>query len=152
MRYAEHIRCNHVQWFQMRQAAIDPQGGEMTRRTILVVDDDPGIVTMVSAMLKRDVYVTITAHSGKEALRAYAQSKPDLILLDLAMPEMDGYEVVEAIRNQETEGDHTPIVLLTAHLQSYFAAINPDLKIDGYITKPVTAAKLRQDLKKLMPT
>lgn len=124
----------------------------MDNKTILVVDDDPGIVTLVETMLKRDGYTTIAAFSGEEALQQYEINKPHLILLDLAMPGMDGFEVIATIRNREQGIRHTPIVLLTAHAQQYYDNKSQNADIDGYIAKPVTGAKLREDLARFVFT
>jgi two-component system alkaline phosphatase synthesis response regulator PhoP len=119
----------------------------MPERSILIVDDDPGIVQLVVAILKRDGYRTLTAFDGPTALQSYEANAPDLILLDLAMPGMSGFEVIEAIREREGDSKHTLIVLLTAHAQSYFISTVNNVDIDGYIIKPVAADKLRQEIR-----
>jgi len=119
----------------------------MAGRTILVVDDDPGIVTLIITMLKKDGYTTLGAVNGREALEHYERARPDLILLDLAMPGMDGFKVLAEIRRRDrAAGRHTIVLLLTAHVQSYFPADGVEADADGYIAKPVTASKLRRDL------
>ncbi len=119
----------------------------MADRTILVVDDDPGIVALIVTMLKKDGYTTVTAVNGREALEKYERARPDLVLLDLAMPGMDGFEVLAEIRRRDrVAGRHTLVLLLTAHVQSYFPADGVEADADGYIAKPVTASKLRRDL------
>lgn len=119
----------------------------MAGRTILVVDDDPGIVALIVTMLKKDGYTTISALTGPQALEQYERARPDLILLDLAMPGMDGFDVLKEIRRRDRlAGRHTLVLLLTAHVQSYFPANGRGADADGYIAKPVTASKLRRDL------
>lgn len=119
----------------------------MAGRTILVVDDDPGIVTLIVTMLKKDGYTTVSALTGPQALEQYERARPDLILLDLAMPGMDGFDVLKEIRRRDRlAGRHTLVLLLTAHVQSYFPANGREADADGYIAKPVTASKLRRDL------
>ncbi len=123
----------------------------MAAHRILVVDDDPGIVTLITAILKRDGYNALSAYSGEDALALYASAHPDLILLDLAMPEVTGFEVLEELRQREAEtGRRTPIILLTAYTQSYFVSqgIHPD--VQGYLTKPVTSKKLLEDVRRLL--
>ena len=87
---------------------------------VLIVDDDPGIVILVSTMVKRLNCTVLSAHSGREALSLYEQSAPDIILLDLAMPGMNGLEVFKEIRQrEEAAARQTPILFLTAHAQTY---------------------------------
>lgn len=123
----------------------------MAPKTILVVDDDPGIVKLVETMLQRDGYDVLVAYNGREALRIHAANQPDLILLDLAMPVMSGLEVLREIRQQDGDRCRTPIVFLTAHAPGYFSERDPDIDdVEGYITKPVTLAKLRQEIMPLL--
>jgi CheY-like chemotaxis protein len=113
---------------------------------VLIVDDDPGIVILVSTMVKRLNCTVLSAHSGMEALSVYEQSAPDIILLDLAMPGMNGLEVFREIRRREEAGTRqTPILFLTAHVQTYYAS-RIDVEPDGYLAKPVTVDKLRTAL------
>ncbi len=122
----------------------------MPGKTILVVDDDPDIVRLVSMMLTREGFSPVPAHSGPEALAKYESHAPALILLDLAMPGMSGYEVVTAIRAREQDGCHTPIVLLTAHANSYFSRREMPDNVDGCLIKPVTAQQLRNEIQPLL--
>lgn len=120
-------------------------------KTILVVDDDPGIVKLVETMLRRDGYEVLVAFNGREALELHTTTPPDLILLDLAMPVMNGLEVLREIRQRDGTQRRTPIVFLTAHAQGYFSERDPDIDdVEGYITKPVTVAKLRQEIMPLL--
>jgi CheY-like chemotaxis protein len=120
-------------------------------KTILVVDDDPGIVKLVETMLQRDGYEVLVAFNGREALRIHAASQPDLILLDLAMPIMNGLEVLRELRQHDGDQRRTPVVFLTAHAQGYFSGRDPDVDdVEGYITKPITLTKLRQEIMPLL--
>ncbi len=123
----------------------------MTEKTILVVDDDPGIVTLMATMLRREGFATVAAYTGEEALSQYERQRPALILLDLAMPGMSGFEVAQEIRRREQGKARTPIVVLTAHAQSYYVSRQDELDADGYITKPLTMEKLRSELRQLIP-
>ena len=123
----------------------------MAPKTILVVDDDPGIVKLVETMLHRDGYEVLVAYNGREALQIHLDKRPDLILLDLAMPMMSGLDVMRAIRQQDGAQRRTPIVFLTAHAQGYFSERDPDVDdVEGYLTKPITLAKLRQEIMPLL--
>jgi len=104
-----------------------PQGAR-----ILVVDDEPAILRVVTANLVRHGFQTETAESGQQALRAYRQHAPDLILLDLGLPDMDGLEVIRAVRAQTS----TPIIVLTVRGGEREKVAALDLGADDYLTKP----------------
>ncbi len=80
------------------------------QRTVLVVDDDRKIVQLVRAYLERDGHRVVAAHDGRAALATFEAERPDLVVLDLMLPELDGYEVCRRIRAE----DDTPILMLTA--------------------------------------
>jgi signal transduction histidine kinase/CheY-like chemotaxis protein len=93
---------------------VDGLVGAVTSPVVLVVDDDKDIVAALEATLRAKGFAVAAAYNGREALQAVEKKHPDLILLDLRMPVMDGYEVIEAIKtNDETKG--IPIVVMTAH-------------------------------------
>ena len=122
----------------------------MAGKTILIIDDDPGIARLIALMLQHDGFDPIIAHSGQEALARYDAAPPDAILLDLAMPGMTGFDVLRAIRQREQGIRHTPVLFLTAHAQSYFVSREFAIDVDGYIVKPVTPQKLRAELQALL--
>jgi len=86
-------------------------------QTVLVVDDDPGILDMHSRLIEQAGLRAVTASNGREALTIVAEQTPDLILLDLMMPEMDGFAVLDELRAKESTRD-IPVIILTAHLLS----------------------------------
>ena len=86
-------------------------------QTVLVVDDDPGILEMNRRLVEQAGCRTLAAHNGREAMEVLAHTIPDLILLDLMMPEMDGFEVLEALHVRESTRD-IPVIILTARLLS----------------------------------
>ena len=86
-------------------------------QTVLVVDDDPGILDMQSRLIKQTGREAITARNGREALEIVEQTHPDLILLDLTMPEMDGFAVLDVLQSREATRD-IPVIILTARLLS----------------------------------
>ncbi len=88
--------------------------GQVASPVVLIVDDDRSIVGALSETLKRRGFAVVGAYDGAEAMAAVAQRQPDLILLDLMMPVMDGYEVIEALKGAEETRD-IPIVVMTAH-------------------------------------
>jgi two-component system KDP operon response regulator KdpE len=105
---------------------------------ILVVDDEPGIVRAVQTNLERHDFRVQTAATGETALRAYTRLRPDLVLLDLGLPDMHGHEVIRAIRNRA----NTPIVVLSAREAEQDKVMALDLGADDYLTKPFGVSEL----------
>jgi DNA-binding response OmpR family regulator len=104
----------------------------------MVVDDETRLVSLVESYLKQEGYRVVTAHNGREALSVANREKPDLIILDLMMPEMDGYEFMRQHR-----ADHnTPIILLTARVDDDEKVIGLELGADDYVTKPFRPREL----------
>ena len=109
------------------------------RAKILVVDDDAYVCESLAALLGTDGYTVVTAQSGSEALRCLYKERPDLVLLDVLMPGMDGWEVCRRIR----EMSDIPIVMLTALGQVKDRVRGLDLGADDYLVKPVAVEELR---------
>ncbi|MCI0854637.1 MAG: response regulator, partial [Chloroflexi bacterium] len=107
-------------------------------KKIMVVDDEPRLVSIVEAYLKQEGFEVQTASNGQEALFAVRESKPDLIILDVMMPEMDGYEFM---RHHRMEAE-TPIILLTAKVEEDDKVIGLELGADDYVTKPFRPREL----------
>lgn len=107
------------------------------QQTILVVDDTPDNLTMITSLL-RDLYRVKIAVSGKKALQiAFSNEPPDLILLDIMMPEMDGYEVCSQLKN-DSETRDIPVIFLTAKTEVEDEVKGFELGAADYITKPVS--------------
>jgi two-component system sensor histidine kinase/response regulator len=106
---------------------------------ILVVDDDPGVLFTIGSSLKRSGHTVHTAERGLEALRKVEAVSPDLVILDVMMPEMTGWEVCQRIR----EKSDVPIVMLTAIRQEDAVVQGLDLGADEYLIKPVRIKELR---------
>lgn len=102
-------------------------------RTILVVDDEKSIVDILSFNLKKEGYEVITAYDGEKALQISGEAPPDLILLDVMLPKLNGFEVCSAIRRTDTR---TPIIMLTAREEETDKVLGLELGADDYITKP----------------
>ncbi len=121
----------------------------MAGKKVLVVDDDVKTVELVKLYLERDGYRVITAYDGVEALRQAREGHPDLIVLDLMLPGMDGIEVCRTIR---TESD-VPIIMLTALTTDQDRLTGLDSGADDYVTKPFSpkelAARVRAVLRRL---
>jgi DNA-binding response OmpR family regulator len=110
----------------------------MTKRTILLVDDDHKIVDLVRMYLERDGYRVIAAYDGIEALEAARQKRPDLIVLDLLLPNLDGLDVCRILRAESK----VPIVMLTAKITEEDRLTGLDLGADDYVTKPFSPREL----------
>ncbi len=110
-------------------------------KTILIVDDSEPVVMLLKEFLRIKGFSVLSALSGMKALNILQQSSPDLVLLDLMMPGMDGYEVLSAIRkNKKTS--HLRVFMLTACSELKFRQKAMDLGADGYLTKPVNLTEL----------
>ncbi|MCS6844934.1 MAG: response regulator transcription factor [Caldilineales bacterium] len=107
-------------------------------KTVLVVDDKKELRTMVKAYLEAEGFRVVTAADGKEALFVARHEKPDLIVLDLMMPNMGGYEFIRA---HKREAD-TPIIILTAKLEESDKVLGLELGADDYVTKPFSLREL----------
>jgi len=107
-------------------------------KTIMVVDDEKRLVSLVESYLAQEGYRVVTANNGVEALPIASREKPDLIILDIMMPEMDGYEFM---REHRKELD-TPIILLTARVDDDERVIGLELGADDYVTKPFRPREL----------
>ncbi|MDX1437893.1 MAG: response regulator, partial [Anaerolineales bacterium] len=101
-------------------------------KTILVVDDEVRIVNLVQAYLEQEGFRVVTAADGQQALFVARYEKPDLVVLDIMMPGMDGYEF---IRQYRKESD-TPVILLTARVEESDKVLGLELGADDYVTKP----------------
>ena len=101
-------------------------------KTILVVDDKANVRTLVRDYLAQQGFHVLVADNGQNALYEARRAKPDLILLDIMMPEMDGFEFIRAYRKES----ETPVILLTARLEESDKVIGLELGADDYITKP----------------
>ena len=113
-------------------------------KTVLIVDDEKNIVDILSFNLKKEGFETIAAYDGKAALVQYSRKKPDLILLDIMLPLLDGFDVCREIRvNDKT----TPIIMLTAREEETDMVFGLDLGADDYITKPFSIRELQARVK-----
>ena len=124
----------------------------MAARKILVVDDEARLVDVLKAYLERDGYKVITAYDGKQALFLARREKPDLVLLDLMLPEVDGLEVCRTLRRDS----EVPIIMLTARSEETDKLIGLELGADDYITKPFSprevVARVRAVLRRAQAT
>ena len=113
---------------------------------ILVVDDEPKIVKLARDYLERGSYRVAQASNGSDALAAFRQEKPNLVVLDLNLPGMDGLDVCRAIRRESD----VPIIMLTARVEEMDRLIGLELGADDYITKPFTPRELVARIKAVL--
>lgn len=111
----------------------------MATRRILVADDEDNLRTMLAAALKFEGYEVYQAADGRESLRALKEHRPDLVVLDVMMPELDGFGVVKRMREA---GDRTPVIFLTARDSSADAVQGLGLGADDYLAKPFALEEL----------
>lgn len=120
------------------------------RARILVVDDDENILKLVEAMLIPQGYETVRASDGEKAIEAVRNQKPDLILMDIMMPKVDGYTACHAIKtNQATKA--IPVVMLSGLGYELNKKLSQQLGADGYITKPFSLHDLLDTINKYLP-
>lgn len=110
----------------------------VTKQKILIVDDDVNIAELISLYLTKECYDTRMVHDGEEALSVYEQYQPNLILLDLMLPGIDGYQVCREIRSKS----NLPIIMLSAKGEIFDKVLGLELGADDYIMKPFDSKEL----------
>jgi DNA-binding response OmpR family regulator len=110
-------------------------------KTILVVDDEPGILRLIEYQLQSEGYQVLTAVDGAEALGKAQGQLPDLMILDVMLPDMSGTQVCERLRSQPKTAD-LPIIMLSARAQVQDKVIGLQAGADDYVTKPVEMPEL----------
>ena len=118
-------------------------------KKILVIDDEPDTLRLVALVLKRQGYDVVTATEGKEGIKKAVTERPDLIILDVMMPGMDGFEVAKVLRSAK-ETSQLPILMFTAKGQLEDKLKGFEVGADDYITKPAHPAELLMRVKKLL--
>ena len=108
------------------------------KEKILIVDDEQRIVELVKAYLEKEGYLTIEASDGEAALELWRKEKPDLVVLDILMPQVDGLEFCREVRKESS----TPIIILSARTQEEDRLEGLDLGADDYVTKPFSPREL----------
>lgn len=119
------------------------------KQTILVVDDEQDLLDLIEYNLKKEDFDVLKAEDGKEGIKMARKHSPDLILLDIMMPKMDGLEAVEVIRNDE-ELKRIPIIFLTARGDEKTEVEGLNKGGDDYITKPISTTKLISRIKAVL--
>lgn len=121
----------------------------MAKRKILVVDDEKNIVELIHMNLERSGFQVITAYTGAEAISKIMNENPDLVLLDLMLPDIDGLEVCRIIKLNEKTKD-IPIIMITAKSEEADKVIGLGLGADDYITKPFGIRELEARIKTVL--
>ncbi len=118
----------------------------MSSKRVLVVDDEPHIVELVKLYLTNDGFGVDAAYSGTEALDKFRSNRPDLVVLDLMLPELDGWEVCRRIRRESD----VPIIMLTARDDDVDKIVGLELGADDYLTKPFNPRELLARVKAVL--
>ncbi len=118
----------------------------MIEAKILIVDDEKNIVELIKFHLKKESYRVIEAYKGKDALELFKKEKPDLIILDLMLPDMGGFEICKLIRKESK----VPIIMLTAKGEEVDKILGFELGADDYLTKPFSPRELLARIKAVL--
>ncbi len=108
-------------------------------KTVLIVEDEKNIVDILGFNLQREGYTTLEAYDGEDGLKKAQEEKPDLILLDVMLPKMNGFDVCRALRESH---NHVPVVILTAREEETDKVLGLEIGADDYITKPFSMREL----------
>ena len=122
---------------------------------ILIVDDDPDMRLAIGSVLRSRSYDVIEAGDGEEALRKLKEEKPDLMLLDLLMPKMDGFAVVKELKSTKESYSNIPILIISsireeASHRRYELEVGHELDVDEYIEKPIEPFILLERVQRLL--
>lgn len=121
----------------------------MHRKTILIVDDELSILVPLQFLMEKEGYISKLAQSGKEAIEQIARYKPSLVLLDIMLPDLDGYEIYQMIR-QRAEWAPIRVIFLTAKNRDADMAKGIAMGADAYITKPFSNTQLVEKIRELI--
>lgn len=124
-------------------------GKKPSKAKILVVDDEPNIVQTLKDRLEMNDYVVVTACNGDEGLKQAREEAPDLILLDVIMPILDGHEMLEKLR-QQAWGSDISVIMLTARSQAQDIQRARVCNIDDYIIKPFDLSELLEKIENIL--
>ncbi|MBN3039849.1 MAG: response regulator [Candidatus Omnitrophica bacterium] len=120
----------------------------MANERVLIIEDDPDIVEMISYNLQKEGYKIISALNGEDGLYLARRQRPDLIILDIMLPERDGFDICKTLRNQEATSQ-IPIIILSARSQEADKIVGLELGADDYVTKPFSPRELLARIKAL---
>ncbi|HET7788560.1 MAG TPA: response regulator [Myxococcales bacterium] len=121
----------------------------MAKKRILIVDDEPNIVTSLEFLMRREGFEVDIAADGEQALRAVGRIVPDLVLLDIMLPRLNGFEVCEKLRN-DPRSAQVKIVMLTAKGRDTDVAKGMAMGADLYVTKPFSTKELVEQIRQML--
>jgi DNA-binding response OmpR family regulator len=120
------------------------------KKTVVCIEDEPEMVDLIKLILGRRGFELTGAMGGREGLEVIRRVKPDLVLLDLMMPDIDGWEVYQQMKADE-ELKHIPVIVVTAKAQSIDKVLGLHIaKVDDYVTKPFGPQELLQSVEKVL--
>jgi DNA-binding response OmpR family regulator len=121
-----------------------------TTKRVVCIEDEPEMIDLVKLILTRKGFQVVGAMGGREGLEMIAREKPDIVLLDLMMPDMDGWEVYQKMKANEAT-KNTPVIVVTAKAQSIDKVLGLHIaKVDDYITKPFGPQELLESVEKVL--
>jgi len=120
------------------------------KKSVVCIEDEPEMIDLIKLILGRKGFELAGAMGGREGLELIRRNKPDLVLLDLMMPDMDGWEVYQQLKSDE-ELKHIPVIIVTAKAQSIDKVLGLHIaKVDDYVTKPFGPQELLQSIEKVL--
>ncbi len=123
-----------------------------SHKTVVYIEDDPEMIDLVALIVGRRGYQVRGAHGGREGLDVVQQNPPDLILLDLMMPDLDGWDVYKQLKATETTRN-IPVIIITAKSQAIDRVLGLHIaKVDDYISKPFRPQELLDSIDKILKT
>lgn len=128
---------------------LSPNPNKVAKQTILVVDDEQDLLDLIEYNLRKEGFEVLQAENGEEGIKIAKEHRPDLILMDIMMPRMDGLQAVEILRNDESLRN-MPIIFLTARGDEKTEVEGLDMGGDDYITKPISTTKLISRIKAVL--
>lgn len=134
---------------QVSSQNVNKDSDTMLKSTILIVDDERDILDLIEYNLKKEGFVVVTAEDGEEGIEKARQVKPDLVLLDIMMPKMDGLNVIDLLR-QDANLKDIPVIFLTARSDEKTEVKGLDRGADDFLTKPISTTKLVSRIKAVL--
>jgi CheY-like chemotaxis protein/phosphoribosyl 1,2-cyclic phosphodiesterase len=141
------IRLREAEERATENKVSQPASTRFQRARILVADDDPGLVRFIQLVLSKDKYEILAAEDGQEAIEVTLREHPDLILLDVMMPKLNGYEVAKQLREMQ-EFQDVPIIMFTARADEEDIVRSFELGVNDYIGKPAAPSLLRSRVRR----
>ena len=134
---------DEIAWRRTGHAMAIEQQAERRGATVLLAEDDPDVAGIVQHVLESDGHRVELVRDGAEALARFKDCCPDLVVLDVMMPRMTGFEVLGHLRELEDEGKRVPVIILSARVSQEDIVKGFDLGVSDYVTKPFMIGELR---------